>query len=159
MKKFLFVFCLILLVLPVQLGANAKRALSKDLMMNEVHRLINEYRYRKGLQPLRLLAGISRVATQHSENMAALKIPFGHEGFDERSDEVLTHKASPSSTGENVFMCFGYDESQLAKMAVNSWIESKGHRENIEKNFVYTGIGIAEGKGGSIYFTQFFVGQ
>ena len=156
MKKYLFIAFMIG-ILP--LGANSQRALNKALLVSEVHQLINQYRAQKGLAALKLLEGINLVAEKHSVNMAALKTPFGHEGFDTRSDEVLAHKQNPSSTGENVFMGIGYQERDLASIAVDAWIQSRGHRENIEKNFVYTGIGIAVGKGNSVYFTQFFVGK
>ena len=40
-----------------------------------------------------------------------------------------------------------------AKEVVEGWLNSKGHRENIEGNSTYTGIGLAKASDGRIYFT------
>ena len=40
---------------------------------------------------------------------------------------------------------------------VNMWLNSPGHKRNIEGNFTLTGIGIAEADNGYLYFTQIFL--
>ena len=45
----------------------------------------------------------------------------------------------------------------LAQKAVNGWMNSKGHRENILKaSYDRTGIGVAVAEDGKVYFTQNF---
>jgi uncharacterized protein YkwD len=43
-----------------------------------------------------------------------------------------------------------------AREVVDGWLNSPGHRRNIEGNFKLTGIGLARGSRGMIYFTQIF---
>ncbi|WP_231590801.1 CAP domain-containing protein [Hymenobacter terrenus] len=40
---------------------------------------------------------------------------------------------------------------------VNGWLNSPGHRANIEGNFTRTGIGVATSSTGRIYSTQIFI--
>jgi len=40
---------------------------------------------------------------------------------------------------------------------VNSWLNSSGHKKNIEGNYSHTGVGIAKNQYGTLYFTQIFV--
>ena len=46
-----------------------------------------------------------------------------------------------------------------AKQVVNMWLNSDGHRKNIEGNYNLTGIGVVKGKDGALYFTQIFVNK
>jgi uncharacterized protein YkwD len=44
------------------------------------------------------------------------------------------------------------------KIAVSGWMKSKGHRRHIlDPVFRETGVGVARGSDGSIYFTQMFL--
>ena len=54
--------------------------------------------------------------------MGKEKVPFGHDGFQERMKE---YPFSFSSFAENVAMNGGY--SEVAKVSVNGWIDSPGH--------------------------------
>lgn len=49
----------------------------------------------------------------------------------------------------------GYSEEATA--AVQGWIKSTGHRQNMEGNFNLTGIGVATNAKGQYYFTQMFI--
>jgi uncharacterized protein YkwD len=44
-----------------------------------------------------------------------------------------------------------------AQSAVDTWLKSQGHRENIEGDYNQTGIGITKGKNGSLFFTEIFI--
>jgi uncharacterized protein YkwD len=56
---------------------------------------------------------------------------------------------------ENLYKCRGVDDPLVA--AVEGWMESKGHRKNIlGVEYTHTGVGIAVGADGTIYFTQLF---
>jgi uncharacterized protein YkwD len=44
-----------------------------------------------------------------------------------------------------------------AREVVDGWLNSPGHRRNIEGDFRLTGIGIAKRSDGMVYFTQIFI--
>jgi uncharacterized protein YkwD len=48
-------------------------------------------------------------------------------------------------------------EDLSARVAVAGWLQSAGHRANIEGNYLSTGIGVARAPGGALYYTQIFV--
>ena len=78
------------------------------------------------------------------------EVPFGHDGFSDRCREM-----SMSSAGENVFMCQGVAAVHVAKMGVDGWINSPGHRKNLLGNWHYSGIGVYR-KGNGYWLTQLF---
>ncbi len=123
-----------------------------DSLAAGILRLINEHRTEMALKPLVMNKAISNVAAGHSRNMATEKVPFGHKGFDDRMD-LLAEKLKPTSSfAENV--AYG---ATTADEAYDLWINSPGHRQNIEGDFNLTGIGIVKSKSGDLYYTQIFV--
>lgn len=56
---------------------------------------------------------------------------------------------------ENVTYNQGF--SDPVTQAVDGWLKSTGHRQNIEGNFTLTGIGLAKNSSNEYYFTQIFV--
>ena len=86
--------------------------------------------------------------------MASGACGFGHDGFDARMHE-LGKSVAWTGGAENVFMLLNLTDP--AAVAVSGWIDSPGHRHNIEGDYDLTGVGIARAKDGSLYFTQIFV--
>ncbi|MGK7958124.1 MAG: CAP domain-containing protein [Crocosphaera sp.] len=122
----------------------------------EINRQVNQYRISKNLPPLQMNAEISYVARQHSRDMANKTATFSHDGFDNRATAV--GKTIPyRSFAENLAYLKGY--SNLADVAVKGWINSPGHRKNMEGKFNLTGVGIAKNSEGEYYFTQLFLLQ
>ncbi|MEM8780533.1 MAG: CAP domain-containing protein [Cyanobacteria bacterium P01_G01_bin.49] len=122
----------------------------------EINQRVNQYRSSKNLPPLKMNAQISYVARQHSQNMARKNATFSHDGFDKRAKTV--EKTIPyQAFAENLAYLKGYPD--LASVAVQGWIDSPGHRKNMEGNFNLTGIGIAKNADGEYYFTQLFLLQ
>ena len=120
-------------------------------MENDILRLVNQYRHSKRLPPLQINHLESTVAEQHSRDMASGRTPFGHEGFNQRS-AYLNKKMGPIRVvAENVA-----SGQMSAREVVDGWLHSPGHRRNIEGDFKLTGIGLARGSRGMIYFTQIF---
>ena len=119
-----------------------------------VQLLINQHRADKGLAPLALSDVITAQARQHSRNMAEGTVPFSHDGFAQRVEEIRK-KIDIGAAGENVAMNSGY--SDPARVAVDGWIKSDGHRGNIEGDYDLTGIGVAQSAAGAYYLTQIFV--
>jgi uncharacterized protein YkwD len=118
-----------------------------------VHQKINAYRASRTLPALALNATISNVARSHSQNMVSGSVPFGHQGFDARV-QTLSRTFTFRSVGENVAYNQGY--SDPAAVAVNGWLRSPEHLNNIVGSFNLTGIGVARNSKGEYFFTQIF---
>lgn len=123
-------------------------------MEQSIHQQVNQYRTQRNLSALTLDPRISEQARIHSQNMANGQVPFSHNGFEERVD-AIGRLISYRAAAENVAYNFGY--SNPAKNAVEGWIKSPGHRQNMEGQFNLTGIGIAKNAKGEYYFTQIFI--
>ncbi|MBW4641773.1 MAG: CAP domain-containing protein [Goleter apudmare HA4340-LM2] len=113
---------------------------------------INRYRIAQGLQKLKLNANISKQARIHSQNMANGKVPFSHQGFERR---VTAIPIIYNNAAENVAFNQGY--SNPASEAVNGWLNSPGHLQNIKGKYNLTGIGVAANQKGEVYLTQIFL--
>ena len=120
-------------------------------MSAEILKYVNEYRHSKGLKALQANSFISSVALDHSRNMLSGKTPFGHDGFRDRIDRIKKKLGPIHVAAENVA-----SGPMGAREVVDGWLHSPGHRRNIEGDFRLTGIGLAYGKRGMIYFTQIF---
>ena len=120
----------------------------------EVVQLVNDYRQKKGLKPLKTVDEITVEAEKHSENMGKKKVAFGHGGFDVRYSRI--QKALPRIGGgaENV----AYGNVSVANI-VKGWINSPGHRQNMEGLFNLTGVGVYRDKKGVLFYTQIFFNQ
>jgi uncharacterized protein YkwD len=119
-----------------------------------IHQQINQYRQSHKLPPLILDPRISEQARTHSQAMASGKVPFSHQGFEQRVGAI--RRVIPDrAAAENVAFNKGY--SNPGQQAVQGWIKSPGHRTNIEGDYSLTGIGIAKNAKGEYYFTQIFI--
>lgn len=119
-----------------------------------VHQQINQYRQSRNLPPLMLDSRISQQARVHSEAMASGRVPFSHNGFDGRVN-AIAQSIPYRKAAENVAYNQGY--SDPGQQAVQGWIKSSGHRQNMEGQFDVTGIGITKNAKGEYYFTQIFI--
>jgi uncharacterized protein YkwD len=119
---------------------------------------INRQRAIMNLAPLVWSDDAAKIARLHSENMANFKF-FSHEGLDgsmvnDRADSFGISKWR--AVGENIAYNRGY--ANPVEFAVERWMLSTGHRENILNNrWKESGIGIAITEDGAYYFTQVFL--
>lgn len=121
----------------------------------ELHDLINAHRESIGLEGLALHDGFSAIARGHSEDMARGRVEFGHDGFEERSADMFDQEAGAVATGENVaWISAGWEDE--AEVIVQGWLDSPGHRENIEADFTHGGMGAAQDSDDGWYATQLF---
>jgi uncharacterized protein YkwD len=119
---------------------------------SRVFEKVNQYRVSEGLPPMEMTALLVLEARKHSAAMAAGRVPFGHEGFRER----VRNAGTPyQAAAENVALNKGVKDP--ANQAVQGWIKSNGHRSNMEGDYNLTGIGIAQARDGTYYFTQLFL--
>jgi uncharacterized protein YkwD len=122
-------------------------------MDESILRYINDYRRSKGLSSLQPLDAATQQAYLHSKNMATGKTGFGHSGFKQRV-AVIQKTTGVSASAENV----AYGQLS-AKEVVKGWINSPGHKRNIEGKYTLTGIGTYKDREGTIYFTQIFISK
>ncbi len=120
-----------------------------------IHQQINAYRTKRGLPTLQLDYRITQEAQRFSAKMAAGEAEFSHAGFDGRIENLTKQAISYSRAGENLAFLQGYDD--YATTAVEGWIASPGHHENIIADFDKTGIGVVANEDGEYYFTQLFI--
>lgn len=115
---------------------------------------VNEYRRSKGLAALQMNNIASAQAEQHSANMAKGRTPFSHNGFDTRISNIKKQMGVTflAAVAENVA-----EGQTSAREVVKGWLNSSGHRKNIEGNYNQTGIGVARSREGDLYFTQIFL--
>ena len=118
----------------------------------DILKYVNQHRRAMGLRPLEANSYISSIALGHSRDMLLGRSPFGHEGFRARIDEIRGHLGTVHVAAENVA-----SGPMSAREVVDGWLHSPGHRRNIEGDFRLTGIGLAGGRDGMIYFTQIFI--
>lgn len=129
---------------------------SRDLE-TVVVRLINAYRAGHHLRGLLVDTMLARIARDHSRDMAERRVPFGHEGFDDRAKEA-ERQFDYSEIAENVALN-DYPRSRTVTVAVNGWLGSPHHLANIEGNFDRTGVGVVRSGNGTYYYTQIFLAR
>ena len=120
--------------------------------------LVNSERRTRGESPLVWDAELSRLARQHSMDMARSG-NLNHRGSDGRDMADRARSLGIRGwrvLGENVAFNQGFNDPSA--FAVQRWMGSSKHRANIlNGQFTRTGIGVARAADGSIYFTQVFM--
>jgi uncharacterized protein YkwD len=124
----------------------------------EAFALVNRKRAESGLEPLVWSDEAAGAARLHSENMARLGF-FSHAGRDGSRVEDRAEAAGLTgwrALGENIAFNRGFQNP--VETAVEKWMLSAGHRQNIlSERWRETGVGIALKADGSYYLTQVFV--
>jgi uncharacterized protein YkwD len=133
-------------------------AIPPDLRALEraVERAVNEVRTARGLKPLAASGPLREVARAHSQDMARRGY-FAHASPEGRGpvDRVLARGLAYRKVSENIAMSRGEDDP--VRSAVDGWVASPGHRENLlDPGVRETGVGIAVDEDGALYFTQLF---
>ena len=124
-----------------------------DVIGKKCLELTNEFRKRNNMSLLKWDDEIWTISLGHSKNMGEKKVPFSHEGFNNRINSL---KFSFMAAFENVFYCNGY-QSDIAELAVNGWINSPGHRKNMLSNSNHCAIATYKNSNGEYYLTQIFI--
>ena len=110
---------------------------------------INTYRKSLSKDTLSWCNICAHYAEEHSLNMAEKKVPFSHQGINERLEKIK--KEFKYSVGsENVAM--SKPDSDPVKM----WKKSAGHNKNMLGVWTHCGIGHVE-RNGFNYYTAIFV--
>ena len=126
---------------------------AEEKMTEEFMNLVNNHRISLGKQPLDHLPELGAIARTHSEDMATNTVAFGHTGFSQRCSEARLVIGGGNLCAENVAL-----GQKTVKAAFNSWINSSGHRANLEQTRVtHTGFGFKQSSSGTYYWTQIFL--
>lgn len=121
---------------------------------NEVIRLVNEERAKRGLQTLTANWQLSRVARYKSQDMID-KNYFDHQSPTYGAPFVMIDNfgIKCSAAGENI--AYG---ARTASEVMNMWMNSSGHRSNIlSPAYNQIGVGVAKKSNGTLYWTQMFI--
>ncbi|MEV5408839.1 CAP domain-containing protein [Thermopolyspora sp. NPDC052614] len=120
---------------------------------NEVIRLTNEHRKKVGCAPLVNDARLHNAALAHTKLMAA-KNQMQHQlaGEPDFGTRIKAAGFSFRSAAENI--AAGQPTPQSV---VSAWINSPGHRANIENcGLTHIGVGVAQASDGKLFWTQDF---
>ncbi|NMH28814.1 CAP domain-containing protein [Flavobacterium silvaticum] len=112
---------------------------------------INDYRESIGLNRLELINHVSFKSEEHNEYMIANQV-VNHDQFEERAHNIM-EVLGAVKVNENI--AYNY---QAPSGALNAWLNSPGHKANIEGNFTHFGISITvDPATGKKYYTNIFV--
>ncbi len=134
--------------------ATPSSAISK--MESQVQQRINQIRQQNNLSSLDTNPELAAVARAYSQKMAAGDF-FSHTGPDGSTpaERVRAVGIQYALLGENLFKSTNAPDP--VNLAVEGWMNSPGHRENIlQSGFTQTGIGIWR-EGNTYYITQLFM--
>lgn len=130
-------------------------------LAREVLLLTNVERARHGLPPLLHHPDLEKAAIDHSREMRTRNY-FSHTSPvpDRATPRLRVNKygLNPRMVAENIYECTGFDIQDTVRIAVDAFINSPGHRENILSTFAtHIGIGFVE-VNGTVSVTQVFGG-
>lgn len=125
----------------------------------EIFRLVNAERAKKGLVAFKADSKLDSIARAHSADMLANDY-FSHTNKSGCGTACRLANAEYgwSAFGENIYSLHGYTLSaaEVARKMVEGWMDSAGHRANIlNAKFTNHGIGVAQ-SGTDIYATSDF---
>lgn len=115
----------------------------------EILKLVNEHRQSINKSSLVRNNVADNLAKDHTIYMIS-ENNISHDNFNTRFQE-LQQKVNAKSAGENV--ASGYP---TAVSVMNGWLNSSGHKANIEGYFTHIGIAAIKDSQGRYYFTQLF---
>jgi uncharacterized protein YkwD len=119
----------------------------------EFMELVNDHRRSLGQRAILHDEELEEIARLHSEHMAQGTVSFGHTGFSSRCSEGRDALGGGNWCGENV--AFGQRSPQEV---FTSWINSSGHRANIEsERATHSGFSYARSSSGKYYWTHLFI--
>ena len=116
----------------------------------EILELINAHRINIGLEPLNNHTTIKAVAYTHTDYMVEVN-NVSHDNFFQRKNSLIENAAA-TRVSENVAYAFNSSES-----VVNAWMNSEGHRANIEGDYTDFDISAEQNEEGKWYFTNIFI--
>ncbi len=125
------------------------KSLTATEQENKLFDLVNEHRISLNLNPLTFDNLSYSFASEHSEYMISQGVT-SHVKFNERAAEISAGTGA-EFVAENVANDYFTIED-----AMKAWLESSGHKENIEGDYTHSAISIKKDSNENLYFTQIF---
>ena len=122
---------------------------SHSTLEAELFDLINTYRESIGLNEMVFESTTYYYAGLHTDYMIK-KGNTSHAKFGERAEKI-SKRTGAVFVAENVARNYDTIED-----AFDAWLDSPGHRKNIEGDYNYSAISIRPNSNGDLYFTQIF---
>lgn len=145
-----FRICFLLLLLLVVISCEEEETTSYSAIEVEIFNLVNSHRISVGKDVLVMNQYMFQEALKHTNYMISID-DINHDSFSERV-ESIHENVGTGATAENV--AFGYP---TASAVVEGWLDSDGHRRNIEGDYYLTGIAARKDNNGRYYYTQIFL--
>ncbi|MGD1947031.1 MAG: CAP domain-containing protein [Croceivirga sp.] len=114
-----------------------------------LYNMVNDHRESIGLDRLIYDGETYAFAFEHNEYMIG-QGEMSHDNFTDRASKI-SDQTSANFVAENVAKDFEYSEA-----ALQAWLSSEGHRNNIEGDFTHTTLSIVSDREGNFYYTQIF---
>lgn len=111
---------------------------------------LNDYRTSQGLSVLSRVDEITLEAYEHNIYMIKNK-DVSHANFQQRYSNLVS-EIEAKAVSENIG--YGY---RTAEAVVEAWLNSEGHKINIEGDYTHFGISVEQDEEGKNYFTNIFV--
>jgi uncharacterized protein YkwD len=113
--------------------------------------LVNQYRVSQGLNELQPINHVSFKSYEHNLYMIEKK-EISHDLFTQRSNNLI-QVLGAVRVGENLAYNFSTPNS-----ALNAWINSPGHKKNLEGDYTHFGVSITiDPETGKSYYTNMFL--
>jgi uncharacterized protein YkwD len=113
--------------------------------------LVNNYRQSIGLNTLEVINHISYKSQEHNIYMIDNK-SVNHDYFQQRADNLI-EVLGATRVAENI--AYNY---QTPESAMSAWLNSPGHKANMEGDFTHFGISITvDETTGKKYYTNMFI--
>ncbi|MCK5442497.1 MAG: CAP domain-containing protein [Maribacter sp.] len=125
------------------------KSLTATEQENKLFNLLNEHRLSLNLSSLTFDNLSYSFASEHSEYMISQGVT-SHVKFNERAAEISAETGA-EFVAENVANDYFTIED-----AMKAWLESPGHKENIEGDYSHSAISVKKDPNGNLYFTQIF---
>ena len=155
-KTYLILICFALLIAAISCSKDDttnEDDIEKEerlTVADEILQIVNDHRLSIGENTLEINTLATNLANEHTEYMIAQN-DISHDDFNQRSDRLIDEE-NATRTGENV--AYG---QRSASAVMEAWLNSSGHRKNIEGDFTHIGIGVIKNDAGVYYFTQIFL--
>lgn len=152
MKKILIILTLFILSCTKQDESTTPIIHTYQFSTNEIELLnrINNYRDSINLNTLQINQHISYICQEHNTYMIETGI-INHNYFQQRVNN-LQETLDAERVGENIGYNYQTPESTLA-----AWLNSPGHKQNIEGNYTDFGLSITQGITNKIYITLILI--
>lgn len=156
-KVFSFIFSLFFIFAIFEARPSAVSAStisSAKTMEDQVIKLVNVQRSRRGLQSLRKNTTLAKIARYKAQDMVNRHY-FSHISptYGSPFKMMENFRIRFSAAGENIAM-----GQRTPQEVMNAWMNSPGHRANIlSPSYSQIGVGFAKNKNGVCYWTQEFI--